>query len=200
MAGQWRYVAAKRRTDMSQAGDRQIWAESKRMEALTTYMATGSPSETAVQCNIPVKTIKSWMRQDWWKERKDLIQKEEYDKLDVKLTRALDKALDNLVDRIEHGDYIWDPKTGKVKQTPAKLRDLNIAFNTIMDKRQLIRKQPTKIVEQQSTAQQLQSLAEQFTAFVTGRVKTDSFNDLVDKVIEGETVEQQEDGTYVLKE
>lgn len=59
---------------------------------------------------------------------------------------------------------------------------------------------PTKIVEQQSTANQLKKLAEQFTQFVSGKVAVESFNNLVDQTIEGETVIQNEDGTYVVKE
>jgi hypothetical protein len=83
---------------------------------------------------------------------------------------------------------------------PAKLRDLNVAFNSLIDKRQLIRKQPTKIIEQQTTATQLQNLADQFAQFVTGKTKQEKFNDLVEDVIEGETVVQNEDGTWEVKE
>ena len=95
---------------------------------------------------------------------------------------------------------MYDPKTGKVKQLPAKLRDLNSAFNSLMDKRQLIRRQPTKIIEQSNTAAQLQNLADQFAAFVTGKEKKDKFDDLIDQVIEGDTVEEGEDGVYYVKE
>jgi len=76
------------------------------------------------------------------------------------------------------------------------MRDLNNAFNTILDKRQLIRRQPTKIVEQTNTAAQLQNLANQFASFVkktTQELPTQEF-------IEGETVIQNEDGTWEVKE
>ena len=89
---------------------------------------------------------------------------------------------------------IYDQRTGKIKRMPAKMRDLNNAFNTILDKRQLIRKQPTKIVEQTSTATQLQQLADSFAKFVQKKV-----DDLPDMhYIEGETVIQQADGTYAI--
>jgi hypothetical protein len=60
----------------------------------------------------------------------------------------------------------------------------------------LIRKLPTKITEQQSTAAQLQNLADQFQQFVTGKLKEEGVDKLVDRVIEGETVVQGEDGTW----
>lgn len=197
--GRWRYVAAPKRNDITQT-DRGHWSEKKRLEVLTLYVATGSLTLAAQQANVPYETAKSWSNKDWWKEKVKEIQNEEYDKMDAKLSKVLDSALEKVMDRIENGEYIYDPKTGKTKLMPAKLRDLNVAFNSLMDKRQLIRKQPTKIVEQSSTAAQLQNLADQFAQFVTGKVKKDTFNDLVDKVIEGETVEQNEDGTWEIKD
>lgn len=199
MAGSWRYVAAPKRNDMSQT-DRGVWSEKKKLEALTLFVSTGSITMTASQLNIPFNTVQTWSKKDWWKDKIKEIQSEDYDKLDAKLTKALDKALDSVMDRIEKGEYIYDPKTGKTKLMPAKLRDLNTAFNSLMDKRQLIRRMPTKIIEQSSTATQLQQLAEHFSQFVTGKVKTESFNEIVDKTIEGDTVIQNEDGTWEVKE
>lgn len=199
MAGSWRYVKAPKRNDMSQT-DRGNWSEKKKLEVLGIYMATGSLTLAASQANVPFETAKSWKSKDWWKEKVKEIQSEEYDKLDSKLSKALDKALDQVMDRIDNGEYMYDPKTGKTKLMPAKLRDLNTAFNSLMDKRQLIRKQPTKIVEQATTAAALQNLADQFSQFVTGKVKEERFNELVAEVIDGDTVEQQADGTYIVKE
>ena len=100
------------------------------------------------------------------------------------------------MDRIEKGDHIYDPRTGAIRQIPAKLRDVNNAFNSIMSNRQLIRKQPTKIVEQQNTAVQLANLANQFAAFVSGKPVKDNLKEVTLEFIEGETVEQDDDGTY----
>lgn len=199
MAGSWRYVSAPKKTSVSQT-DRGWWSEKKKLEALGIYMATGSVTMAANQSNVPFETVKSWARSDWWKDKVKEIQNEEYDKLDSKLSKVLDKALDQVMDRIENGEYMYDPKTGKTKIMPAKLRDLNTAFNSLMDKRQLIRRQPTKIVEQTTTAAQLQDVAKQFAEFVTGKVKQEKFNDLVENVIEGETVEQGDDGVYYVKD
>ena len=59
------------------------------------------------------------------------------------------------MDRLENGDHIYDQKTGRIRRAPVKLRELNATFNTLLDKRQLLRNKPTKIVEQQNTATQL---------------------------------------------
>lgn len=195
MPGSWKYVKAPKRTELSQV-DRGWWSEKKKMEAVTTYIGLGSPTLTAQQIGVPFETLRSWMKTDWWKEKIHEIQNEDYDKLDNKLSKALDKAIDVINDRIESGDYVVDPKTGKVRQIPVKLRDVNIAFNTLLDKRQLIRKQPTKIVEQQSTALALQQLADSFAKFVNKNEKELPTYEL----IEGETVVQGDDGVYEIKE
>ena len=196
MAGKYVYVKAPKRNNISQADSRGWWSEKKKNEALAFYVANGSLAETSRQCQVPLPTLNKWKASDWWKDRIRDIQNEEYDKLDVKLSKALDKALDQVMDRIENGDHIYDPRTGQLRQIPAKLRDVNHAFNSIMSNRQLVRKQPTKIVEQQNTAVQLANLAAQFSAFVSGKKVTEKVDELAIEFIEGETVEQDDDGTY----
>lgn len=173
------------------------WKESKRIEAVTLFLSCGSMTETSRMTGIPLNTLESWrQRGTWWPELVKKIQDEEDQKLDSKTSKIVDKALEALMDRIENGEYVYDQKTGNAKRMPAKLRDLTSAFNTVLDKRQLLRNKPTKIIEQQSTAAQLQNLAESFAKFVqkkTEELPTQHF-------IEGETVVQQDDGTYVIKE
>ena len=172
------------------------WKEAKRIEVVTLFLSIGSMTEVAKITGVPYPTIEGWRRQDWWKELVEKMQAEDDQKLDAKTTKLIDKALEQLMDRIENGEHIYDQKTGKVKRMPAKLRDLNTAFNTILDKRQLLRNKPTKIVEQHSTAAQLQNLAESFAKFV--QKKTEELPER--HYIEGDTVVQNEDGTYELKE
>lgn len=191
--GKYVYVAAPKKNDISQ-DDRAQWSEKKKLEVLAFYVANGSVAETSRQCAVPYRTIMMWKSQDWWKDKVRDIQNEDYDRLDAKLTKALEKALDKVMDRIENGDEVYDSRTGGTIRVGAKLRDLNTAFNGLMDKRQLIRKQPTKIVEQQNTATQLQNLANQFAAFVSGKPVKETVDQLA--YIDGENVEQDDDGTY----
>lgn len=174
------------------------WSEKKRMEVLSLWIATGSPTTVAQQTGVPLATIEAWKLQDWWKKGVESVRNEETDVLDKKLSKALDLALESVMDRIEKGEYIYDQKTGKVKRMPVKLRDVNHAFNTIIDKRQLIRKLPTKIVEASQTEAKLQQLAQQFADFT--KKSLGQKEEKVIEFIEGETVIQNEDGVYELKE
>ncbi len=184
------------KTKKTKAGQPGHWSENKRIEAVTTYLSTGNLTESARMLGIPVKTVQQWKVSEWWKELEKQIRSEEEQELDAKLTKIIDKTLEKLVDSIENGEHIYDQRTGKIKRMPAKMRDLNNAFNTILDKRQLIRRQPTKIVEQTNTATQLQNLADQFASFVKKTVK-----ELPEQeYIENDTVIQNEDGLWEVKE
>ena len=169
------------------------WKESKRIEAVTTYLSTGNLSETARILEVPLRTLETWKAADWWKEMVQKVQSDEDQQLDVKTSKIINKALDSLMDRIENGEYVYDQKTGQLKRSPAKLRDLNTAFNNLLDKRQLLRNKPTKIIEQQTTAVALQNLADQFARFVKKDSKEMDY-------IEGETVVQNDEGVYEIKD
>ena len=197
VAGSYRYVRAKTKVVK---GGKSLWADSIRQKAVELFFAYGSASKVARELNVPVATFKGWQSRDWFKDAIAVRRNEQIELLDSKLTESIDEAILQMQDRLKNGDTVYNQRTGKFTQAPAKLRDLNSAFNSLIDKRQLIRKLPTKITEQQSTAIQLQNLAEQFQQFVTGKVKSEGVDQLVDRIIDGETVEQSEDGTWCVKE
>jgi len=197
MPGSWRYVKAPRKNTPGVPG---LWSDKKKNEAIAVFLATGSVTLTSEQINVPIHTINKWKASPWWKDKIQEIQKDDYDRIDTRLTKAIDKTLDEVMDRLNNGEYMFDVRTGKVKRIPAKLRDINTTFTQLLDKRQLIRKQPTKIVEQQSTAAQLQNLAEQFTKFVTGKLNEERVDELVKDCIEGENVVQLTDGSWGIKD
>ena len=190
------YVKAKK-TQPHQGGH---WGDKKKYEAVCLWVSGMNMREVAVQMNIPYNTIRQWRVSSWWNDIVKDIQSEDKQVTDAKLSKILDKTLDTIMDRLEHGEFIYDQKTGKVKRAPVKIRDATVAMNTVMDKRQLIRKEPTKIVEQQSTAAQLQNLAEQFSAFVSGMKQSKPLEHVVNEYIDDVTVEKQQDGSYVVKE
>ena len=195
-AGKYVYVKAKK-TLPYQAGH---WSDRKKQEAICMWV-TGMPmSQISVELNVPLETVKSWRTKPWWDDIAKDLRSDDKQQLDAKLTKILDKTLSTMMDRLEEGEYIYDQKTGKVKRTPVKLRDATVAMNTVMDKRQLIRREPTKITEQSSSADQLKNLADQFTAFVTGQaIKAEPMEKLVNEFNE-DSVEQNEDGSYTLRE
>lgn len=182
------------KNNKTKAGQLGHWKEAKKIEAVTTYLSIGNLAETGRLLEIPYKTLEGWRYSDWWKELTAKIQAEGDQELDAKTSKIVDKALDQIMDRLENGDHIYDQKTGRIRRAPVKLRELNATFNTLLDKRQLLRNKPTKIVEQQNTATQLQNLANEFAKFVQKTVTQKPEMPF----IEGDTVIQQEDGSYAV--
>jgi len=181
------------------AGERTNWAYEKKQEALRHFMSCGNKTQTAMELRIPYKTILLWANQDWWKNGIKELRNENIDRTDAKLTSLIDKALAGVEDRMEKGETVFDPRTGKERVVPIKARDLNTIFTTLLDKRQLLRKEPTKIVEQTTTAAQLANLALQFEQFVTKRIKEDRPEDIIE-FIEGDTlIEDKETGEWHVK-
>ena len=189
---QYRYTPLAKKPRPSRKGG---WDDKIKDKGVDIFLSSGSMAQVSRELGIPYYTVIEWKGTKWWDEKIKNRREEATDKLDVKLTKALELAIDGVTDRIENGDTIIDPRTGKERTMPAKMRDLTNAFNVIMDKRQVLRREPTKIVEQHTTAAHLQQLADQFSQFVTGKIKAEP------KVIESEAVEfDAETETYFVNE
>lgn len=195
--GKWTYVKNKK-TQPYELGH---WSEKKKYEAVCLWL-TGIPlTHVSVELNVPINTLRQWKISKWWQDTVKDIQSEDKQKLDAQLTKILDKTLEQMMDRLDSGEFLYDQKTGKLKRTPVKLRDATAAFNSVLDKRMLIRKEPTKIIEQASTASQLEELAKQFASFVNKTPPKESLEKVVNEFIDDTTVEQDPvTGEYYVKE
>lgn len=164
------------------------WPEHKRVEVITAYLSTGSPTIASSLTGIPVNTIKTWIRQPWWKEQVEEIKNKEYVELDKKLVNVMDKAIDAVMDRLENGEYIYDDKTGKIKRIPAKLRDTNKVLTDMIDKRDLIKKtQKPDSSKNEVTVDHLMKLAEAFASFSGKQINKQETT----SIIEGEVVVEE---------
>lgn len=191
--GKMVYVKAKPKTTAGVTGH---WSEKKKHEAVCLWSTGMTMAQVSIELGVPYETIKQWRTTAWWKDIHEELKTEDKQKLDAKLTKILDKTLESVMDRLENGEFVYDQKTGSLKRAPVKLRDATTAMNSVIDKRQLIRKEPTKITEQSNAAVQLANLAQQFASFVNNNTKQEKVINFVD----GETVEQNDDGTYSIKE
>ena len=167
------------------------WDKKKQLEAVTTYLATGSLAETSRIINVPYRTVQSWkLESEWWPKVVEEIQSGENQKVDQKMSRIIDKTLEKLVERIEDGDYMYDQKTGRMVKVPLKARDLERITSGLFDKRQLIRKQPTNIkADPSNQADRLLKLAEQFASFAAGKEKEEPKEIVDEYIVDGEWTE-----------
>lgn len=166
------------------------WPEAKKIEACTMHAALGNLKRVSELTKIPYATVQRWSEEDWWLLTQQRIVREENHEADRKITNIVDKAYEKILERVEHGDTVYDIKRGVVVPVPVSARDLSIVAGTLFDKRQLLRGEATKITRAESSEEQLQKLAQKFMDFVKSK----------EKVIEGEyhaseTGESTEEGS-----
>lgn len=159
----------------------QPYTDAKKLEVVTTYLALGKVPMVEAVTGVNRHTIRQWKMQPWWVEMVDQIQTDSDQELDAKLAKIIDRSLDAVNDRIENGDFIFDPKSGSIKRSPVKLRDVHRVSVDLIDKRDLIRKRPQEKIEQSATVDILRKLATQFAEWAKIHVKEP-------RVIEGETI------------
>lgn len=150
------------------------WSDAKRIEVVTTWLALGKIPLVAACTKVPEGTIRQWRTQPWWKELEISIQTETDQELDAKLAKRIDKALDVIWDRLENGDFMYDPKTSQFVRKPVNMKDTHKVMVDMLDKRLLIRKQPKEQQSQEAVGDILKNLAKEFEQMAKKKLKEQS--------------------------
>jgi hypothetical protein len=146
------------------------WNDNKKIDVVTTWLITGNLAATASVCQVPLVTIKMWKKQPWWNDLVLDIQTESDQELDAKLSKRIEKSLEIINDRLENGDFQYDPKTGQFVRKPVSMKDGWKVANEMIDKRWLIRKMPQNQVDQGAVGDILKNLAKEFAEMAKKRV------------------------------
>lgn len=148
-----------------------MWSDSQRIGAVTTYLACGSMTTTSVATDIPIATLKRWRLTPWWKQMVEDIRQEESLHLDAKLAKVVNKSVEQLMDRVESGDFQYDQKTGKMVRVPIKARDAAKITTDMIDRRKLLQDSHTEKTEGTKRIEdKLLKLADEFTRFARAKV------------------------------
>lgn len=147
------------------------WSDAKRIEVVTTWLALGKIPLVSSCTNVPEGTIRQWRTQPWWKELEISITTETDQELDAKLAKRIDKALDVIWDRLENGDFLFDPKTSQFMRKPVSMKDTHKVMVDMLDKRLLLRKQPREQQSQEAVGDILKNLAKEFEQMAKQRLK-----------------------------
>jgi hypothetical protein len=151
-----------KRTKSKKAG---WYSDSHKLEAVKLWLITGNLATTAAALNIPLVTIKSWRYTKWWPELADEIRREGQIQLSQGLKKVAEKALEVTIDRLENGDWQYDPKTGQMVRKPVLMRDANRVANDMLDKHLKLDERPQQEEALKATQDRLQALAETFAGF-----------------------------------
>lgn len=150
-------------------GKKDFYSDKEKMDACCKFALTGNSRRTAELTRIPEATIRAWKQTEWWNEITQRIHMEQDEALTTELTKVVEKAVEQINDRLVHGDYLYDAKKGELVRKPVGARDVSVILATSLDKRELLRGNPTSRSEKVSTDERLKSLAQQFKKFTQAK-------------------------------
>lgn len=150
-------------------GQRASYSDKEKMNAACSFAVCGNSRRVAEITGVPEGTIRAWKTTEWWEEIQSRIIKEQDEELDTKLTKLVDKAVAEVNDRLEDGDYVYNSKLDKLIRKPINAKDLAVVAAITVDKRQLLRGQPTSRTENISQESTLKKLADEFKRFAVAK-------------------------------
>ena len=147
------------------------WSDSQKLEAATTYLALGNGAQTAPVLDIPIQTFNRWKYTDWFKKIVEDLKSEDSLKLNARLTKLVSKALDVTEDRLDKGNYQYDPKTSELIRVPVSMKDAAKVANDMLERKDVIESKPQQEQIEKTVDDRLAKLAEQFKAFAKPKEK-----------------------------
>lgn len=142
------------------------WQPEDRLNAAYTYVLTGSIIQTSQVTGIPERTLKDWIKSEWFQELMLEAKERKQEELDGQWTGLIHLIANRLEERVKNGDPIVDRKSGEVSYIPVKAKDLAIINSILIDKRAMARGEPTSRAEKVSTKSHLDQIQEKLGPIV----------------------------------
>ena len=129
-----------------------------RYKAAAALISTGNSKVAASESGVPSSTIRHWRVNDPdFALICEELRAEFSERIKSQLAEIIEKANVETLDRLEHGDAMWD-KSGELTRLPIKGKESAIIGAVALDKLRLLENQPTSIVAKTDVS----ALAEQF--------------------------------------
>ena len=143
----------------------------EKLQAAMAYLITGNSVDAGKVCGMPDKTIRDWTREAWWSDFIAEARRDKNDELDACFTDIIHKAVGEVRDRIQAGDPVVQ-KDGTISRKPVSARDATLVAAVLVDKRAILRGEPTRISKSISEKDRLKDLAKDLED-VIGVTETD---------------------------
>lgn len=165
------------------------WSDKQRIQAVQTWLATGNLTLTAATLEIPESTMRRWKAAPWWKELVDEIRTQESVQLDNKLSKVVERSVDQLLDRVENGDFQYDQKTGQLVRKPISAKDAVKVTTEVLDRRDILQGKKETQTESK-VVDRLEKLAEEFIKFANAKVVENIKPKVIEDAIEVGEIEE----------
>lgn len=118
------------------------WSDAQKMKAVTLYLLVGNLSLVAQETKIPYATLDKWKRSPWWEEAKEEVRRSANLQVGGTLARVREKAVEVVLDRLEHGDLNID-KEGNLTRRPVNAKTASEIAVKTLDRELLLQKLET---------------------------------------------------------
>jgi predicted Holliday junction resolvase-like endonuclease len=145
------------------------WGDDVKLQAAACYVMLGNMREVSAATSIPYLTLKEWKLAQWFKDTCAEIRDEDVQMLDSKIQKVVSKALRVVEDRLERGDYQYDPKTGKAIRIPIKAHIALKVTTDLLHRQERIRSAPQRAEIEKTIDARLSKLAEEFRRFAVAK-------------------------------
>ena len=147
------------------------WSDGQKLEAVTTYLMIGNLAATARILKIPEETMRHWRRSTWWVDIESELKTQDELQLSARLKKIVDKSIDAVEDRLEHGDFVYDQKTGQMRRKPVAMRDAHKVSMDLIDKRNLLLNNNKTVQTDEQMSDKLLKMMQQFADFAQNKLQ-----------------------------
>jgi hypothetical protein len=140
------------------------WTWETKVQVATALKVTGNQRLVAQKSKVPYDTINLWKKEDWFVQLIQELKFADRAELNTKLGSIVNKSIDIVEDRLDHGDYILDQKTGQIRRKPVNMKDAAKVVNDFVTQQLKIQEQELTQEQEKETIQDtLKMLAQEFS-------------------------------------
>lgn len=169
------------------------YSDGQKMDVVKMYLMCGNLSAVSVATKIPLPTLNYWKSSQWWSDLINEFRKEKTLVLSARMQNIVDKSWGVVEDRLEHGDWIYDQKSGQMRRKPVSLKDAAKVATDAVKLTNDMEKLEQFTVTSEQIGDKLDELAKQFALMVTGKKPSKENAEDVDYVerVDGEPADEE---------
>lgn len=146
------------------------WSDKQKLETVQTYLMLGNAAMTARVLKIPEDTVYRWRKSAWWKEIEGELRVQDELQLSARLKKIVVSSLDAVEERLEHGDYVYDQKSGQMRRKPVSMKDAHKVSMDLIEKKHLIDNRNAPSASEEQMQDKLLKMMIQFSEFAQGKL------------------------------
>jgi hypothetical protein len=136
-----------KRIDKPKKGGNTWWSDKQRRQAVASYLVLGKISLVSHVSGIPEITLRKWKASAWWKEAEEELKRGDKLELKGKLGNIVGATLVQLEDRVQNGDYKWNPQTKVFDRRPINAAVANKIASDLIDRSLVLEKKADQVKE-----------------------------------------------------